>query len=251
MGKIKVALIDADSLMYYEMNAPTLEEAQEGIDNRIHSIMSLTKCDAYAGFLTIGRCFRYGLAKTKAYKYNRKGNKKPPIFYALKEYVQQTHGFVAIPGLEADDCVSIYSKYVKDELGKSVICSPDKDVLKQIPGIHFNYAKLEWVDTSEKDAEKFLWTQSLMGDPGDGIIGVHGVGPKTAEQLLTDNSMSYQQIVIKKYIEKFGNKEGVCRFAETFNLVYLLRTEEEALSYAGTTLPNLIELLTSCHIDDF
>ena len=63
--------------------------------------------------------------------------------------------------------------------------------------------------------------------------------------------MSYQQIVIKKYIEKFGNKEGVCRFAETFNLVYLLRTEEEALSYAGTTLPNLIELLTSCHIDDF
>ena len=68
MGKIKVALIDADSLMYYEMNAPTLEEAQEGIDNRIHSIISLTKCDAYAGFLTIGRCFRYGLAKTKAYK---------------------------------------------------------------------------------------------------------------------------------------------------------------------------------------
>ena len=73
MGKIKVALIDADSLMYYEMNASTLEEAQEGIDNRIHSIISLTKCDAYAGFLTIGRCFRYGLAKTKAYKYNRKG----------------------------------------------------------------------------------------------------------------------------------------------------------------------------------
>jgi len=51
---------------------------------------------------------------------------------------------------------------------------------------------------------------------------------------------NYEGIVIEKYIEKFGLKDGICRFTETFNLVYMLRTPEEVLKYTGSSLPELV-----------
>ena len=67
-----IALIDGDSLLYYEMNKPTLEEALQGIDTRIRHMLEQCNSTEYAGFLTAGRCFRYAAAKTKPYKGNRK-----------------------------------------------------------------------------------------------------------------------------------------------------------------------------------
>ena len=239
----KIALIDADSLMYYEMGANTLEEAMVGMDLRINTILSETGADEYMGFLTLGKCFRYEVAKTKGYKYNRSGAMKPPIFYALKAYLQQEpYNFYAIDGLEADDCVSIYS-HVLAKLPDlaPVVCSPDKDVLKQVPGKHLNFQKMEWIDTSSEEAEAFLWKQTLMGDSTDGIPGIPGLGPKTADKLIDTmpDIHTYPAIVLEKYIEKFGNKDGVCKFAETFNLVYMLRTPEEVVEYTGSPLPEL------------
>ena len=36
------ALIDGDSLIYYEMGKPTLEEALKGIDNRLEDMFNKT-----------------------------------------------------------------------------------------------------------------------------------------------------------------------------------------------------------------
>lgn len=229
---MKIALIDADSLLYYEMGKDTLEEAMQGINNRITTILDTTGADAYFGFLTDGKCFRYKIARTRPYKYNRKLSTKPPIFYALKEYVKQRWGFKGILGLEADDCVSIYSAIVGNTKGQScIVCSPDKDVLKQVAGTHLNYQKMEFVNTSKEDANKFLWMQTLMGDSTDGIPGIPGLGAKTAEKIINgnDGNTTYEQDVLKIYIEKFGQYEGICKFTETFKLVYLLKSEEEAL----------------------
>ena len=147
----KIALIDADSLLYFEMGKPTLEEAIEGIDQRIQQILIETEAQSYIGYLTLGKCFRYEVAKSKPYKHNRKGGAKPPIFYALKEYIQQKWGFYGVPGLEADDLVAIF----KNEFQDSVICSPDKDVLKQLPGKHYNYGKNEY-DCLNKTTDLYL-----------------------------------------------------------------------------------------------
>jgi len=241
---MKIALIDADSLLYYEMNKPTLEEAIEGINSRIETILDETGADKYAGFLTIGKCFRYNIAKTRPYKYNRKLSSKPPIFYALKEYLQQgPHNFVCVSRLEADDCVSVYSTIIAENKEQSyIICSPDKDVLKQVPGKHFNFQKMEWINTSDEDANKFLWMQTLMGDSTDGIPGIPGLGAKTAEKIINKNDgiTSYEQDVLKIYIEKFGVKDGICKFTETFNLVYMLKSPDEVLKYTGNPLPELV-----------
>ena len=221
--KETIALIDGDSLIYFEMGKPTIEEALESLDGRLHQMFEMTHATHYAGFLTIGKCFRYDAAKTKPYKGNRKYGDKPIIFPAIKEYLKQEWNFTSIPELEADDLVSIYH----DPL-KTVICSPDKDVLYQNKGIHYNYAKAETVIVDETEAETFLWKQMLMGDSTDGIQGIPKVGPKTADTWLKDlipNEMP--TFVLEKYIEKFGYVKGITNFAETFKLIYILKDKTD------------------------
>ena len=243
--KETIALIDGDSLIYYEMGKPTLEEALQGIDSRINQMFEMTHATQYAGFLTAGKCFRYTAAKTKPYKGNRKYGDKPIIFPAIKEYLRQHWGFTSVPELEADDLVSVYH----DPL-KTVICSPDKDVLYQNKGIHYNYGKAESIVVDENEALSFLWKQMLMGDSTDGIQGIPKVGPKTADTWLKDLLPSEMpEFVLNKYIEKFGFAEGISKFAETFKLIYMLKSKEDVLRETGVVLDDIVvhnvELLNS------
>ena len=232
----KIILIDGDSLIYFEMGKPTLEEAIDSLDGRIHEMMNRCGTTKYAGFLTIGKCFRYTQAKTKKYKGNRKKGIKPIIFYALKAYLQQEWKFEYISELEADDLVAVYSDYQN-----TIICSPDKDVLYQVDGRHYNYRTAEFVETTDVEAETFLWKQMLMGDPTDGIPGIPKIGEKTANKWLYDVPvLDMPTVVLNKYIEKFGNHEGILKFAETFKLVYILKTKEDVLRETGIELSNLV-----------
>ena len=228
-------LIDADSLLYFEMNKDTLEEAIESLDGRIYEMMSKCETENYAGFLTIGKCFRYKEAKTRKYKGNRKHGSKPIIFYALKEYLKQHWKFEYVPELEADDLVAVYSNE------NTVICSPDKDVLYQVKGTHYNYRTAEFITTSQDEADTFLWKQMLMGDPTDGIPGIPKVGEKTAETWLNNIPLQEMpQFVLEKYIEKFGIYEGISKFAETFKLIYILKSKEDVLRETNIELPELV-----------
>jgi len=226
-----IALIDGDSLLYYEMGKPTLEKAIDGLNHRLLHMLSMCGTSRFAGFLTLSKCFRYKIAETKSYKHNRKGGSKPPIFYALREYIQQDWMFEHVSGLEADDLVAIHAKP-----SGTIICSPDKDVLYQVAGTHFNFRTNEFVKTSKLEANRFLWKQTLMGDPTDGIGGIPKVGPKTADNLLKKARSGFEKIVIEKYVEKFGYYEGVCKFAETFKLVHILKTYDQVFDAIGINL---------------
>jgi len=226
-----ICLIDADSLLYYEMDKPTLEDAIYGIDQRIATMLSECNTSKFVGFLTEGRCFRYDV--TDNYKGNRKGRPKPPVFYALREHLKQKYNMWGIKELEADDLVSYYS-YTDNR--STIICSPDKDVLYQCVGMHYNYGKAEFLHTSPDEALKFLWKQVLMGDSTDNIPGIPGVGVKTADNWLKDRTKDYEAFALKKFVEKFGMVEGVMKFHETFRLVYLLKTEEDVRRETGRSL---------------
>ena len=236
-----ICLIDGDSLMYYEMDKPTLEEAIYGLDQRINTMLNECNTSKYCGFLTEKSCFRYRVAFN--YKGNRKGRPKPPIFYALREYLKQRYEFWSVAELEADDLVSYYS-YTDDR--STIICSPDKDVLYQCVGMHYNYQKAEFLHTSPDEALKFLWKQVLMGDSTDNIQGIPGVGAKTSENWLKDRTKDFEAFALKKYVEKFGMVEGVMKFHETFRLVYLLKTEDDVRRETGITLlPLEVSTLTN------
>lgn len=241
----KIALIDGDSLIYYEMGKPTLEEALSSLDGRLHQIFEQTKATQYSGFLTQGKCFRYKAAVSRPYKGNRKYGDKPIIFPAIREYLKQIWGFTSIPELEADDLVSIYHNE------NTVICSPDKDVLYQNVGTHYNYGKAELITVNETEALTFLWKQMLMGDSTDGIQGIPKVGAKTADAWLqSPNTSQMPTFVLEKYIEKFGIHEGISKFGETFQLIYILKTKEEAERTVGIEVPELITRSVELNKDD-
>ena len=232
--KKKIALIDGDSLIYYEMGKPTLEEALESLDGRLQQIFEETEATHYMGFLTTGKCFRYTAAKSRPYKGNRKYGDKPYIFPAIKEYLYQHWGFRSVYQLEADDLVSIFHT---DPFGSTVICSPDKDVLYQNKVCNYNYGKAEFVTVDENQATTFLWKQMLMGDSGDGIPGIPKVGPKTADKWLKDVDRDHMpRFVLHKYIEHFGNHKGISKFAETFKLIYILKDRTDVLTELGMEL---------------
>jgi hypothetical protein len=252
----KVLLIDADSLIYYEAHRESIQEAIQGIDERVQRIFQETGANKYIMFLTEGKCFRYDIAFSKEYKGNRKDRSKPLWFNSLKGYLKDRYGAVSIKELEADDCVAYFGNTIDD----SVICSPDKDVLQQCVGTHYNYqmvnvegsnyASKGFISTSELEAEKFLFTQVLTGDSTDGIGGIEKVGPKTAEKWLNEwyNSEMYECSVITieekllaKYIEKYGSIDGISRFNETFKLIYILKDSNDMLREIGT-LPMLPEI---------
>ena len=229
-----ICLIDADSLMYYEMDKPTLEEAIYGVDQRITTMLTQCNTSNYVGFLTEKRCFRYGVDPN--YKGNRKGKDKPPVFYALREYLKQHYGFWSVPELEADDLVSYYS-YTDNR--STIICSPDKDVLYQCVGMHYNYQRAEFLHTTPDEALRFLWKQVLMGDSTDNIAGIHGVGDKTSDNWLKNRKNDFESFTLKKYVEKFGMVEGIVNFNTTFRLVYLLKSKQDVAREAGIELPEL------------
>lgn len=257
-----VLLIDADSLIYYEAYKEDTNDALNGIDVRIKRILEENGTTKFVMFLTEGKCFRYNKAVTSEYKGNRKDKAKPRLFEMLKGYLKAQYGAYSVPGIEADDAVVLYNNLT--DLNTR-ICSPDKDVIEQTPGVHYNYQvvglkdeqgnKLEgqyaskgMITTSEEDALLFLYKQMLMGDSTDGINGIEGIGPKKAEKFLNTwvntethetGQIEVEQRILMVYMDKYGAPEGIIRFAETFRLVYILKTQEDLIR-EGIELPELI-----------
>jgi hypothetical protein len=132
-----------------------------------------------------GRLFRHELFDD--YKSNRKANRKPIAWKAARRYVEEKMGGIWRPRLEADDVMGILATghtTLAPHTADRVVCSVDKD-MRQVPGLHFDWTKDEEVrEVSLLDADAFFFQQVLSGDPTDGIPGLPGVGPKTAEKMI-------------------------------------------------------------------
>jgi 5'-3' exonuclease len=236
-----VCLIDGDSLIYYEMGSSTLEMAISGFNSRVETILHACSTTKYVGFLTSTEKFRTKVATS--YKANRVHKPKPPIFYALQKHAEQFWRFKYFDGLEADDLVAYYKYSSGVDPTKAIICSPDKDVLYQCSGEHYNYRTMEIVKTTPEEAVRFLWKQVLMGDATDCIGGLPGIGDKTSENWLAGRTKEFETFALKKYVEKFGVVDGLFEFHKTFRLVYLLRTPTDILREVGYALPPISDLI--------
>ncbi len=128
------------------------------------------------------RYWRHDLIPT--YKQHRTHGKKPALLGAAREILAANFTSYERPGLEADDILGILSTGSKIK-GEKVIVTSDKD-MKQIPGLLFNPNKSEEgvVEISEKEADRFHFFQTIVGDPTDGYPGCPGLGPKKAQKFL-------------------------------------------------------------------
>lgn len=158
--------------------AEPVEHALYTAKQLINRIVVATKATSYEGYLTGEGNYRENIATIQPYKGNRTSS-KPVHYAAIKEYLIKHHKAQVVEGQEADDMLGI------NQGTDTCIATIDKD-LNMISGLHYNWQKDELYAVDQQTADKWFFTQLLMGDPTDNIRGIHRMGLKKAEKVLQD-----------------------------------------------------------------
>lgn len=172
------------------------------------------------------------IGTVRKYKGHRDPSLKPRHLKACHEYLRTYYSTCTMKNLEADDALGILNSRIKGEGDLPVVCSTDKD-LDQLPGSHYNFDKDILYDISEREGYIKLISQHLSGDSTDNIPGIEGIGPKTADMWAVDihtrlPRKDWYKAVENKYVEKYGWNSGPARCRETWFLVKICRSEEDA-----------------------
>jgi len=228
--KPTVGVYDADFLPYYichnKKDEPekTLEECYTLVDNFIDNINQAIEAEFYCGFLTVGKCFRYTIYPD--YKANRKYEQKLNYLDRVKEYLITKHNFTYLSGYEADDLVVSFKRQYVDF--KSIIVSPDKDILYSVD-VAYNPRKNEFVHNYPEDISKYFWTSMITGDTTDNIKGIPGKGPAAAKSIyefgkVIKHPKFLAGLALTNYIEHFGEVRGIEEFYKNFKCLNLVNT---------------------------
>lgn len=219
-----ITCIDADSLLYYSSKETIFDSIQD-LNSRMEHISLRTKSNKIVIVLSGKNYFR--LKSNSNYKAKRPITTLKYI-KTLKAYLQEEYKGLIIDSLEADDLVS----YFKFNYPNVIIASPDKDVLKQTPGKHYNYQKDEFVETSKKEAVDFLFTQLIAGDYTDNIKGIPGKGNAFANKVLTKSPEDNLITCFKEYLNHYKTiNKSIEEFYKNFKDVYLLKSKEDIEQY--------------------
>lgn len=236
MNSKDLLLLDGDIILYRSAFACKEMSDWSDVKDYIWKFMTDLCNDLdtseYIGFLQGKNNFRNEVATQAEYKGNRKSKPKPFWYQNIRQHLITSYEFNVINGMETDDALTILHNRLSDK--QPVICTIDKDLL-QSPGKHYNFTSQEISIVTEDMALYLLATQIITGDSTDNIKGLHRVGPKKAEIILKDSHYPLEdsfKAYRNYYLEKEGTTEGtfleaVKHFAETFELVYLLRELDE------------------------
>lgn len=268
-----LALIDADSLVYQSLREPFIDSLSI-LNEKINNIVTSTNCTHISLFLSGGNYFRNTLSNGR-YKSNRKDTVIKAGVKTLKTFIKEFYPTNVMDRVEADDLVAYWYNtplyYVPDlkmfttmnplleiavnlsnsesvqELSftevEKVICSPDKDLLKGIPGKHFNYTyravnevevtKGFWVETTEKDAEVFLMKQMVVGDSADGISGIAKKGEVFWKNFYSskEENVNWGDI-LNLYIQN-SKEDGIDEFIVNYKMLYTLKNSKDFLREVG------------------
>lgn len=228
-------LLDADMLCFVSCSSVEREinwgdglwtlhadahEAEVQIDERVEFIVTaiLDKMN-YEGQYEIIMClsddkvnFRKKVLST--YKANRIGKRKPVCYQEVRQWIIDNYESRIIPTLEADDVVGILATRNK---GHEVHCSGDKD-FRSIPGVFYNFLKGELYHISEREADKWFYTQTLIGDKADNYDGCPGIGEKTAAKIFEKEGVSWGTVK-KQFIRRGLTEEDALQQARVARIL--------------------------------
>lgn len=220
-----IALIDADLVCFRcaascKENDP-VEAAIERADLLMRDILSATSADEYKSFLTGSGNFRKVI--NPDYKANRKDQVPPIYLQDVREFLVTEWKSKLGHGLEADDLLGI------NQTEDTIIASLDKD-LRMIPGRHYSWAigtatwskDAEFKEVSEEEGAKTFWCQMLIGDKTDNIIGVHGLGPKKSDKIVS--GLETNDLCLETVLELY--EYDYKRFVMNANCLWIKRHEE-------------------------
>jgi 5'-3' exonuclease len=217
-----VALIDSDTPIFAAaLSAEGKEDwvAFSRLDSSIRQIIADSGCDGYKLFVSGKENFRHAI--DPKYKANRTGV-DPEHRKACRQHLIDKWGAVEATGMEADDLCGIY------QTENTIICGIDKDLL-QIPGKHYQWPIVRggkcvregrFINVSPIEGLRAFYTQLLVGDTSDNIIGISGIGPKKAEKWLETCETEEE---MKEVVSSLYNDND--RFYNNANLLWILRDE--------------------------
>lgn len=210
-----------------------IEAAVQSSVERIKEIQGITNTKEVELYFTEGKNFRYQVYDM--YKANRKGTRYPSGLSLIKHRLMELYTGEICKEYEADDLVVMLKR---TQPTKYILTAVDKDVLKSVPGKHFNYYRSErygiemkWQEIDIEDAYKFCYLQTLMGDSTDNIPGCPGIGPKKAETALKgcDTPQDLWSAVVKAFKSKKLTEKEAIRDMRLVNMHQLTIDKEIAL----------------------
>jgi DNA polymerase-1 len=227
MSKPQTLLIDGDILLYRfactnefgivweegqeAVKVVNLEAAQFDVAMFIERMSEKLHVEDVVVVFSGPNNFRYKVLPS--YKHNRVGLVKPELYAQLKEYLLLNFTTKEKEGLEGDDVMGILATRWP---GHFILATIDKD-LQQIPGELYNWNTEIFKNITEEEADRFFYSQVLIGDSCDGYAGCPGIGPKKAEKILAE-----------------AEEEGGITYWEAICIAYCSRgrTVEDALQQA-------------------
>ncbi|MFZ8847960.1 MAG: DNA polymerase [Minisyncoccia bacterium] len=223
----KLLLIDINSLLHRLYHAiPLLRSSQGlptnalyGLTNVLLKILDEIKTDY------IVACYDTPVLTVRHEKFKEYKAQRPKIADDLKTQISYSKKLLQAfniqiaekPGYEADDLIGTLAEKNKDK--KVIILSGDLDTLQLVNdrvNIYFLKKGIKEIEVYDRqkvlerfNIEPYLLPdfKALVGDPSDNIIGIKGIGEKTAINL----------------IKKYGNIEKIIEAAEKGFLEYSLR----------------------------
>jgi len=160
-----------------------------------------------------------------------------------KYEVDAVYPVARFQGVEADDIAAyIVSKRKKFALNQIWLISSDKDWdLLVAPGVsRFSYVTRKevthenWLDHYDCSQDEYISIKCLMGDSGDNVMGVAGVGPKRALQLVQEYGSAYDIIAAMPINSKYKYIAALNEFGSeglmlNYKLMDLITNCEEAI----------------------
>lgn len=148
------------------------------------------------------------------YKANRDSKRRPVCFNQMREWIIDNYVTYLKPHLEADDCAGMLTTVAA---GDYILVSGDKD-FRSIPGKFYDFLRDTYYESTEEDAIRWHYYQTIMGDTTDGYKGASGYGEVKTSRLLDDHGVSWDT-VLKAYK---GDEEEALKNAR---LAYILHRE--------------------------
>jgi len=225
--KEKLLLIDINSLLHRLYHAIPILRSPQGIPtNALYGLTNiLLKIINEIRANYIVACYDTPALTLRHIKFKEYKAQRPKVADDLKKQISYSKKLLQVfniqivekSGYEADDLIGTLTNKNKDK--EIIILSGDLDVLQLVDdNIKVFFLKKGIKEVEIYDKEKVIERfgiepqflpdlKALIGDPSDNIIGIKGIGEKTASNL----------------IKKFGNIEKIIEAAEKGLIEYSLR----------------------------
>ena len=166
------------------------------------------------------------------------------VQHILEQYADNAvYPVIRFPGVEADDIAAyIVSKRKQFELSQIWLISSDRDwnLLIDQGVSQFSYVTRKeftvdnWSEHYEFSRDDYISIKCLMGDSGDNVPGVPGIGPKRAVQLVQEYGSTYDIIAALPIASKYKyvtnlNDFGADNLMLNYQIMDLVTFSEDAV----------------------